>query len=153
MKNTITFSSVLWAILFSLTFITACSDDDDDVPASSSDPDGTVIVNMVSKLYDDYTKVYPDSCSGSFRVDEDLNFDGSSYKFNIVGEVNGLNSIKEIPTSGWESNVAVVSGYGYVAKNISISNNDTTTTYVRIYVLDSNALGWFTVKYQSPFEP
>ena len=133
---------------------------------TSNDPIGTVMVSLrnwsngETSLYlkegkKDYCYIY---------IDRGNNFKGNSYKdknpvsFSVIGEVSGLGDINHIPTSGWAPLVAVVPGYGYVARH----KIDKKTIYTRIYVKeniisadknqDAGVMG-ATIKYQTPFNP
>jgi hypothetical protein len=75
----------------------------------------------------------------------------ASWEFTTIGQMSGLGNITTIPTSGWASKVAVIPGYGYVAR--------CNATHVRIYVEEyilaagTNGVIGAVVKYQSPFNP
>lgn len=145
--------TIMMVAIVSVGFMSCSKDDDEEVVSpnqfdtktSISDPDGTVLIYMSAASKGNYH----DIGSSSFHIDEDYNFEGYEYtKIASVGMVKGLSEIKSIPTSGWASSVAVVSGYGYVVRYSS----PFATTYARLFVVSSTGSG-YAVKYQSPFNP
>lgn len=143
--------TIMMVAIVSVGFMSCSKDDDDEVVSpnqfdtktSIPDPDGTVLIYMSAASKENYHYIL-----SSFHIDEDYNFEGNNIKIASVGMVKGLSEIKSIPTSGWASRVAVVSGYGYVVKYSGYSG----TTYARLFVVSSTGSG-YAVKYQSPFNP
>jgi hypothetical protein len=142
-------------------FFTAGCDDKDspDNPSDSvPDPEGTIIVSVRSSG-NGGTDVMPDNCYYSFYIAKDDNFSGGYWKFVTIGAMNGLGNVTKIPATGWDPNVAVIPGWGYVAASYmgnSYSALTSKVTFVRIYVLDyientSGGVIGADVKYQSPF--
>lgn len=145
--------------------LTSCGDDDHkDEPAppavapdspdikpgdNVADPDDAVTMNVLCG---------GDEVSVGFDIKIDVahNFRGDHVQFVNVGSVRGLGNIVSIPTVGWESNVAVEVGKGYVAKYQYYSHE--TPKFARIYVTKAitneggNVIG-YTLKAQYPFRP
>ena len=146
--------TIMMVAIVSVGFMSCSKDDDEEVVSpnqfdtktSIPDPDGTVLIYMSAASKGNYHDI---GLLSSFHIDEDYNFEGEAYiEIASVGMVKGLSEIKSIPTSGWASRVAVVSGYGYVVKYSGYSG----TTYARLFVVSSTGSG-YAVKYQSPFNP
>ena len=146
-----------WAMLvcfvIALFAFTTCGNDDDTSSSNKSvpDPEGTILVAMRNSN-NGTTYVTPDGCNSYFCIYND-NFAGD-FTFATIGKLSGLGNITSIPTNGWANQVAVLQGYGYVAKY----EYQGQITYVRIYVdsyLTSTSGGIMgaNVKYQSPFKP
>lgn len=122
------------------------------------DPEGTVIVFMRNGNDGaDQTSITPKNCTSPFFINGSDNFEGENWKFAILNEMEGLAYITEIPVNAdWTNQVAVKPKYGYVGECI---NNDSTPTYVRMYVsnlIKNSATGGIIgaeVRYQSPFLP
>lgn len=159
----------LMATLFvaALSFgFTSCGGDDDDSGnggGTSSDPEGTITVNMRND-YNDYTWFQ----GGSLEITNSNNFTcGGNYYYNdngkvfqrktsivCVGKVKGIGSITRIPKNGWNSECLVQPGYGYIYHVKETLNSSSTTLYfVRIYVVDymkdiSGGIIGATIKYQ-----
>lgn len=157
--------------------LTACGDDDEPTnTVSEKDPQGTIVVNMLSGSSRNATLV--DICGTNdyydeIYVDEGMNFHAySRAEIVSVGKVNGLSKVTTIPSSGWSEKVAVVPGNGYVARVKKSEWLGPEQGYVeknyygRIYVVDYLTTGGLstdvatytthtgaTVKYQSNFTP
>jgi hypothetical protein len=123
------------------------NDDDNDVKTSTKDPEGTIVLNMFNGGYKNATRFHVYNVK--FHIDKANNFvnDGIT-RFINVGKINGISDINETPTIGWTTSVAVIPGYGYIAKY----NSSPEYQYIRIYVVDyitntSNEIIGATIKY------
>lgn len=154
----------LFAIIISaLTALSSCDKNDDtffnEIPDIDNpfeilpDPEGTIQLSMRD---DDNGKTLLDNIYIS-----DENF-ASYYRYTTpegpvlyvtfvsLGNMSGLANIKQIPTTGWASKVAVVPGNGYIAYD------NLTDSYYRLYVTDyivstTGGIIGADVKYQVPF--
>ena len=123
------------------------------------DPEGTIVVSMRNEnqgkttidLFDNGYDIY---------IDKGDNFVCNSYniEFCIIGEVEGLGNVRSAPESGWTSKVAVMPGYGYMARCRIVSGDGFYYRYARLYVVEyvlsiSTEILGAKVKYQSPFIP
>lgn len=164
--------------------LTACGDDDEPTnTVSEKDPQGTIVVNMLSGSSRNATLVNicgTNDYYDEIYVDEGMNFHAySRAEIVSVGKVNGLSKVTTIPSSGWSEKVAVVPGNGYVARvGYDQFYNEVTNRweyrsyhYGRIYVVDYLTTGGSstggsstgvatyttytgaTVKYQPSFTP
>lgn len=158
----------------SFCFVSCSKDDDSDSNEktenlSNQDPDGTIVLNMVSGAKDNYYKI---GNVAQIHVDAANNFRGSeSYSYKIdfvtVGKVDGLGKVNKIPMSGWAESAAVVPGTGYVMRYTPNNNyyENGEIQYARIYVVDylttttTDEFGTATgsnsgaiIKYQAPFK-
>lgn len=131
---------VKMALTLSLVFAMGCEKDD---------PGGTVSVDVLIGV----THVYLGDSGCYFGMsNDDANFVfGCNGEFASLGSKKGLGDITKIPTNGWASRVSVICGNGYVGR--FRTNNNTTYSYVRIYVDEFLGGGFIRVKYQYPFAP
>ena len=150
-------------IISALTALSSCDKNDDtffnEIPDIDNpfeilpDPEGTIQLSM------------RDDANGKTLLDNiyisDENF-ASYYRYTTpegpvlyvtfvsLGNMSGLANIKQIPTTGWASKVAVVPGNGYIAYD------NLTGSYYRLYVTDyivstTGGIIGADVKYQVPF--
>lgn len=168
-KNYLHLLSTIMAVMLSFS-LASCGGDDDDEPQkdqyektenlSNQDPEGTIVLNMVSGAKDNY---YTIGELGSIHIDAANNFVGrySDIDFVTIGKVDGLGKIDRIPNTGWGKSAAVVPGTGYVMRH----GYSSSYQYARIYVVDylgstytddvGNTYGEITgatIKYQAPFQ-
>ena len=114
----------LFVIIISvLTALSSCDKNDDtffnEIPDIDNpfeilpDPEGTIQLSMRD---DDNGKTLLDNI---YISDENFAsnyvWPGNTVTFVSLGSMNGLANIKQIPTTGWASKVAVVPGNGYIA--------------------------------------
>ena len=154
------------AVALTITF-SACGKDsgsNDNSNNPVADPEETIFVAMRNNAG---TYVQPDGCDGTLHIDGSDNFSGGynafgRWKFVSMNKISGLGNITQIPASGWADKVAVIEGFGYVARyegRNSVNSDFDRTTYVRIYVdsyiiaSGTNGIIGAYVKYQSPFVP
>ena len=150
-------------IISALTALSSCDKNDDtffnEIPDIDNpfeilpDPEGTIQLSMRD---DDNGKTLLDNIYIS-----DENF-ASYYRYTTpegpilyvtfvsLGNMSGLANVKQIPTTGWASKVAVVPGNGYIAYD------NLTGSYYRLYVTDyivstTGGIIGADVKYQVPF--
>lgn len=131
---------------------------------SGPDPEGTVTVNLNSAQSGVSLNVNGNSCGMYCTVDANLYISTGGWKIASVGKVNGLGSIKSVPSTGWANEVAAEKGCGYVIKR----EGDKSSDYIRLVVTDlqksvivgtaantgAQVIGSkVTVKYQAPFVP
>lgn len=112
-----------------LLFSLGCSKDNTE-PSSLQDPEGTVMVDMISS---------------DEKIEGIIYNDGGNFKgalFLPLGSIHGLSEIESIPRSGWVAQSAIIEGHGYLAWKYG--------QYYRIYVLKKDGTQ-VLVKYQSPF--
>ena len=142
-------------MVLSACFVVGCNEDKKEVP----DPAGTMSLSMNAFNRVWATDLYWVSSDRYFtRIGTDNNFycyvdyfqQTQEHQVINVGKVNGLGSIKKIPSSGCVTITAVEPGNGYVFK---ISD-----TYARLYVVEwmistSGGIIGTKVKYQYPFNP
>lgn len=129
---------------------------------TTSDPTGTVVVKFQKGSSSNEQsvgvgKIYVDN-AGNFTSDPGQYY-GTYYanggiEFASVGKVNGLGSIKTIPSGGWSENIAVVAGTGYIVQRrfplyINGESNYVDFGYARMYVVSVSSTE-VTVKYQYP---
>lgn len=130
-----------------------CSKEDEDAKSaniSSSDPEGTVVVNMRN----DGENWIDIGIGNEIRINSANNFEGrysGQQQFVSVGKVSGLSAIKSIPSTGWASTVGVVPGTGYLAYD------SWGHEVARIYVVEqmegvSGGIIGATIKYHHPIE-
>ena len=149
----------LFVIIISvLTTLSSCDKNDDtffnEIPDIDNpfeilpDPEGTIQLSMRD---DDNGKTLLDNI---YISDENFAsnyvWPGNTVTFVSLGSMNGLANIKQIPTTGWASKVAVVPGNGYIAYD------NLTGSYYRLYVTDyivstTGGIIGADVKYQVPF--
>ena len=149
----------LFVIIISvLTALSSCDKNDDtffnEIPDIDNpfeilpDPEGTIQLSMRD---DDNGKTLLDNI---YISDENFAsnyvWPGNTVTFVSLGSMNGLANIKQIPTTGWASKVAVVPGNGYIAYD------NLTGSYYRLYVTDyivstTGGIIGADVKYQVPF--
>lgn len=149
----------LFAIIISaLTALSSCDKNDDtffnEIPDIDNpfeilpDPEGTIQLSMRD---DDNGKTLLDNI---YISDENFAsnyvWPGNTVTFVSLGSMNGLANIKQIPTTGWASKVAVVPGNGYIAYDRS------KDSYYRLYVTNyivstTGGIIGADVKYQMPF--
>lgn len=155
----------------SFCFVSCSKDDDSDSNEktenlSNHDPEGTIVLNMVSGSSDNYYKI---DDLGEIHIDAANNFRGYSkgdYKieFVTVGKVEGLGKVNMIPRSGWGESAAVVPETGYLMRSRDKYGSG-SPRYARIYVVDyltstatdeyGNTTGsnsGATIKYQAPLQ-
>ena len=155
------------------TGFTSCGSDDHNMneelqrteTISSKDPEGTIVLNMVSAAKDNYY----DFGGTNVHVDEANNLEGynSNAQFVALGKVNGLSDVTKIPTTGWARRVAVVPGTGYVMRYLSgnreiiftrifvVSYLETASSVGSEYGVSGISVGsnsGAVIKYQTPFE-
>lgn len=145
-------------IISALTALSSCDKNDDtffnEIPDIDNpfeilpDPEGTIQLSMRD---DDNGKTLLDNI---YISDENFAsnyvWPGNTVTFVSLGSMNGLANIKQIPTTGWASKVAVVPGNGYIAYDRS------KDSYYRLYVTDyivstTGGIIGADVKYQMPF--
>ena len=143
-----------------------------DVGGSVSDPEGTILVNLLAD--DDGVSVgpiqgYMNSGTGWTLAGRDLsivlNRNGNLVMYDYqysgeiasVGAVNGLGNITNIPQTGYAGAAYAVKGYGYIGHGQDWQESLLgPKPYVRIYVDDvtyaSNGLPQSVrIKYQFPY--
>ena len=149
----------LFVIIISvLTALSSCDKNDDtffnEIPDIDNpfeilpDPEGTIQLSMRD---DDNGKTLLDNI---YISDENFAsnyvWPGNTVTFVSLGSMNGLANVKQIPTTGWASKVAVVPGNGYIAYDRS------KDSYYRLYVTNyivstTGGIIGADVKYQVPF--
>jgi len=107
---------------------------------SPADPEGTIVVNIGSGSHASLSNY-------SIEFTNDGNFQASlmggwNAQIVSVGPVAGLGFINTIPQEGWNSQVAVQVGNGYIIRS------DRAAGYIRFYVVGYNDVGGITIKYQ-----
>ncbi len=152
------FLTILFASVFSISFV-SCSDDDDDNPNKSTitenDPEGTIMANM---HHNDWVSLFHMTGPGfdittSISLDESNNFK-TGEKIVSVGNVKGLNGITKIPTSGWSEKVAAVPGSGYVVQGEYNGVSGCARIYVVDYIIDTTGgIIGVIIKYQPIWNP
>lgn len=151
---------ILFASMFSVSLV-SCGDDDDDNPNESTitenDPEGTIMENMHHK---DYVNLFHMTGPGfditsSIYLDSSNNFEtGGNGNIVSVGNVNGLNGITKIPTSGWSKKVAAVPGSGYVLQDGYQGVSGCARIYVVDYIIDTTGgIIGVIIKYQPVWNP
>ena len=149
----------LFVIIISvLTALSSCDKNDDtffnEIPDIDNpfeilpDPEGTIQLSMRD---DDNGKTLLDNI---YISDENFAsnyvWPGNTVTFVSLGSMNGLANIKQIPTTGWASKVAVVPGNGYIAYDRS--NDSYYRLYVTNYIVSTTGgIIGADVKYQMPF--
>ena len=145
-------------IISALTALSSCDKNDDtffnEIPDIDNpfeilpDPEGTIQLSMRD---DDNGKTLLDNI---YISDENFAsnyvWSGNPVTFVSLGNMSGLANVKQIPTAGWASKVAVVPGNGYIVYD---SSKD---TYYRLYVTGyivstTGGIIGADVKYQVPF--
>ncbi len=145
-------------IISALTALSSCDKNDDtffnEIPDIDNpfeilpDPEGTIQLSMRD---DDNGKTLLDNI---YISDENFAsnyvWPGNTVTFVSLGSMSGLANVKQIPTTGWASKVAVVPGNGYIAYD------NLTGSYYRLYVTDyivstTGGIIGADVKYQVPF--
>ena len=144
------FFLVCGLLLTAMFLVTGCDNKEPENPMTPvPDPPGTIRISVRDANNGD-TRVTPDGFWDSFGI-RDGNFvtrDGG-IQFASIGRVNGLGNVIQIPELGWANSIAVIPGYGYVAKSSGY--------YARIFVVDwiESATGEIIgaeIQYQAPFE-
>ena len=150
----------LWTLLLSLVLVFAsCNKNGSEpngngpgsgggsepsIPVVPGDPEGTVTINMNNYAVD-HNNWYDIGIGCSLCIDQANNFTGPDLV--SVGEVESLGYVTTIPNDGWANSVAVIPGYGYVAR--------CSGYYARLFVVDylistEGGIIGATIKYQSP---
>jgi len=166
----------LLAILICLPL--SCNKDDSTNPNnpgnSVPDPEGTVTANISEMTDFEFTDdnlglgrlawSRPDNIAlcGAWYIGENRCY----ASICNIGKVNGLGSIKNIPSSGfstptfneWNNSTACEKGHGYVIKFDKRNNGTVKIIYVRLFVVETiisttGSIMGAKVKYQYPFEP
>lgn len=124
------------------------------------DPEGTILVSVRNE--NNGKTVVGLFEAGGFYIDGGDNFVPYHYGYYVddidfcsVGAVNGLGNVREAPSKGWASTVAVQEGHGYFVR---YKTNNGYYVYARLYVEKyilsaANTILGAYVKYQSPYEP
>lgn len=149
MKKKEKFNLLLFVVMMVLGFgITSCEKDEEE-----SDPPGTIELDM-RKRGEGETRLSVGG--GTVRINYSDNFESyrSSVRLVDVGSVSGLSSIKDVPLSGWTSEVGVRPGHGYI-----LYDKNSKGEYMRQYVVNyikaagSGGVIGAAVKYQYPWYP
>lgn len=167
---------LLVLICFCFQFISCGGDDKEETINNleqssyniTPDPEGTIVMNMNAGASDNF---YDIGLGAKIAIDAAHNWKtehiegyesvsgpygySRSWDYHVdvtsVGIVNGLGNITSIPSTGWAESMAVMTGAGYIMKDM-----DGTTfrgTYSRIYVEKiSDDAQFFTIRYQTPYE-
>lgn len=142
-----------------------------DVGGSVSDPEGTIMVNLLADgggVSVGPIQGYMNSGTGWVPAPKNLaivlNRDGNLVMYDYqysgeiasVGAVNGLGNITNIPQTGYAGAAYAVKGYGYIGHGQDWQESFGPKPYVRIYVDDvtyaSNGLPQSVrIKYQFPY--
>ena len=154
--------TILFASMFSVSFV-SCGNDDDDNPnhngstITENDPEGTIMINLVNDDKDvQIDGEWPYLYVG---MTPQNNIDTWYYNGQIVsvGKVKGLSAITKIPDSGWAERCAATAGCGYIIRQSKASANNSRVIdgykYCRVYLVDfvtntSGGIMGATIKYQ-----
>lgn len=130
-----------YILLLTATALTACSDNEADIPDDKSNPDpvGTVSTTM-------YNEDNGDTHLGSMHIDRDGNFVGCDMV--IISDANGLSDVASIPKSGYSGTSKVMPKTCYV----TYLDGEWCRLYVEKTISTSKASATGAkVKYQKPF--
>lgn len=131
-----------YILLLTATALTACSDNEADIPDDKSNPDpvGTISTTM-------YNEDNGDTRLGNLRIDRDGNFVGSD--MTVISNATGLSDVASIPKSGYSGTSKVMPKTCYV----TYLDGEWCRLYVEKTISTSKASATgANIKYQKPFK-
>lgn len=150
MKKTHLFGMLLMAFALSMGF-TSCEKDDGsaciEMRMRNDWRDRLRLLTIPSPIdnsNDEYVQLIITSSNNFYVSGYGSGYGIGTPEIVCVGNVSGLNGIKDIPNSGWTEQVAVQPGQGYIIRRKPVNINDPGMdlyysqfcTYARVYVVD-----------------